>query len=498
MIQLPEVKQIDIASPIANYYALQRQSRQDETRDRMLQDQSEISRMRLDEYKAESPQRALQAKLKALESDTKLAEYGKSLMGAIDTSLPDDEFNQQALRSVYEYTQTLQSPQYGFSPDEANKVAEFIVKSGGATKNAVKQIQIKQGIIEPEKSQIVDGQVVTLSGDKGTAKPIENFVDSGKQQVVGNKLVTYKKDGSTTVTNIAGLDKEEKDKIQQQIINGQLVTIKNGVPQPVQEIPGLVTATEENTASDKAEATQIAGAIMRGEQPPEMSGMGRTRLGAMVKAELSRNKYDLTEASLDYAGQKRFISTLNGPQQTRLRQAVDFTKESLDIVEDLAKEWNGGKFAPLNKVNLIAAKNGAYGEKAASIATRLESQVNDMASELGTVYKGGNSSTDESLRLAASNLKAEWSEKVLLDNVAQVRKNLQLRENSLKSIKASGMSGDTSFSTRGEEEKKTTADTTTPKPPKQLDASTAKQYLQKANGDKAKARELAKQDGYTF
>lgn len=188
------------------------------------------------------------------------------------------------------------------------------------------------------------------------------------------------------------------------------------------------------TMSDKGKsndpASSIADAIIAGEQPPVLTGL--YRMAGPVRAALAAKHYDLTHATEDWTATQKYLSSLNGSQQLRLRQAVDFTHDSLDVVEELANEWKAGGFPLLNRAKLTAARNGALGAKAQSIATRLESQISDLVSELGTVYKGGNSSTDESLKLAAQNLRSEWSLPTLLDNVNQVRRNLEIRRNSLR------------------------------------------------------------------
>lgn len=185
----------------------------------------------------------------------------------------------------------------------------------------------------------------------------------------------------------------------------------------------------------------IAGAIMNGDQPPDLTGLYKQ--GAHVRAELAKQGYNLTDAKEDWQAQQKYIATLNGPQQVRLRQAVDFAFHSLPIIKGLAQEWKAGNYPALNSVQLEAAKHGAMGQDAQRIATQLSSQIADMTSELGTVYKGGNSSTDESLRLAGENLKANWSEETLLAGIELVGKNLQIRRNSINS--GSPMGAGTSY-----------------------------------------------------
>jgi hypothetical protein len=188
-------------------------------------------------------------------------------------------------------------------------------------------------------------------------------------------------------------------------------------------------------------AKEVAAAIIRGEQPPTLTGMYGKSMD--VRAELARNKFDLTKAQSDWDAMKKHISTLNGPQQERLRQAISFTTDSLDNIENLYKEWTAKgyntQFKTLNKATLKAAKQ--FGGEAGSVAQQLEAQINDLASELGTVYKGGNSSTDESLKLAAENLKGEWNELTFKRALQQVRQNLTIRRNSIMNSQSVTPSG---------------------------------------------------------
>jgi hypothetical protein len=51
---------------------------------------------------------------------------------------------------------------------------------------------------------------------------------------------------------------------------------------------------------------------------------------------------------------------------------------------------------------------------------------------MGTVYKGGNNSTDESLKLAAKNLSEDWNDQTFNDALKRIRESLGYAENSLK------------------------------------------------------------------
>jgi hypothetical protein len=207
-------------------------------------------------------------------------------------------------------------------------------------------------------------------------------------------------------------------------------------------------ALQVNTAAPGATANDpkdIAKAIIRGEQPPTVTGLYRN--AGPVRAELARAGFNLQKAESDWKAVQKHLSTLNGAQQERLRQAVTFTYDSLDNIESLYEQWK--KLGPnsgikvFNRAALATAKQ-LPGE-AGSVAQALEAQINDLTSELGTVYKGGNASTDETLRLAAENLKADWNDVTFKRGIQQIRTNLGIRKNSILNSQPAGVSQDSPY-----------------------------------------------------
>lgn len=166
-----------------------------------------------------------------------------------------------------------------------------------------------------------------------------------------------------------------------------------------------------------------------------------------IAAGLKRAGYNQAQAESDWKATQKHLATLNGAQQERLRQAITFTSDSTDVIEKLYDEWKQvGSTSGLklfNRASLATAKQ--LPGKAGATATALEAQINDLTSELGTVYKGGNSSTDESLKLAASNLKADWNEQTFKKALGLIRTNLRLRKNSITSSQAAGVSADSPY-----------------------------------------------------
>jgi len=198
-------------------------------------------------------------------------------------------------------------------------------------------------------------------------------------------------------------------------------------------------ATKKQEREDHVSA--VAEGIASGNQPPDLSRL--YGMSAEVRAALQKKGYNLTQATQDWKATERWLSTLNSPVQLRMRQATEFAKESLDLIDnpekpgedligELGQHISRSKFKVFNKAAIAAAKNGLLGEEAAGAATRLDSQIRDLQSELATVYKGGNSPTDLGLKSAMDMLSSDWSDKVLRQAVDLARKNLSIRLNSIR------------------------------------------------------------------
>jgi hypothetical protein len=188
------------------------------------------------------------------------------------------------------------------------------------------------------------------------------------------------------------------------------------------------------------DAHDIAQAIISGEQPPTLTGLYRN--AAPVRAELARQHFNLQQAESDWKAVQKHLTTLNGAQQERLRQSVSFAYDSLDQIDNLYGQWKKlagpSGFKIINKANLAASAQ-LPGETGA-VAQNLVALINDFTSEMGTVYKGGNSSTDETLRLASGNLKADWNDETFTRAVKQLKTTLGIRRSSIVHSQAAGVS----------------------------------------------------------
>jgi hypothetical protein len=181
--------------------------------------------------------------------------------------------------------------------------------------------------------------------------------------------------------------------------------------------------------------------IKEGKASPVLSNYS-FRDRTAIAAGLQREGFNQAGAERDWKAINRHLSTLNGAQQERLRQSVTFAYDSLPVLDDLYKRWQklgpDSGFKVFNRASMQTAKQ-LPGE-AGAVATALDTEIADFTSELGTVYKGGNASTDSSLALAAKNLSGDWNEDTFKEGLKLARTNLGIRRNSILTSEPAGVS----------------------------------------------------------
>ena len=197
------------------------------------------------------------------------------------------------------------------------------------------------------------------------------------------------------------------------------------------------------------DAKEIADAIENGDQPPTLTGLYRN--AGPVRAELARRGVPLAKMETDWKATQRYMATLNGPQQVRLRQSIYSASGLLDKVEGLYDEWSRlaptSGFKTLNKGALVAMKN--LPGRAGAVASALDTQISELTADLGNIYMGGNSPTDQALKLGAMALKSEWNDETFREGVKQAKLNVGIRRNSIQHGSPAGTSQDSTYYPQG-------------------------------------------------
>lgn len=222
--------------------------------------------------------------------------------------------------------------------------------------------------------------------------------------------------------------------------------------QQMQAVPGVNAPQAPKTIGGlpvgspaAIQSKAIGDGIIDGTMPPDSLGKF-SHYTAPVMAYLKDNGYDLSKAQMQILAEKKHVASLNGTQQTRIRQNLDTLQHSLERVQELADEWKGTGVPAFNAATINLAMQGGLGEKAQSLATLLHAQVNDIDAEIAGVYMGGNSPTDHALEVASSNLRADWSQQTFDDAVNQIRINAGFRRQALENVGAAGVGNDNPYS----------------------------------------------------
>lgn len=211
-------------------------------------------------------------------------------------------------------------------------------------------------------------------------------------------------------------------------LNGQAI---DNAATRVRPIPPAQTG---NAEQEQGNAKTVAAGIIAGDTAPSiLEGTRGTAQGLALMAEIKRQGGDSDKILRNWMATKGAIRALDSNQQVRLAEVINKASSSLDKLDELNQQWsdNASRWGikALNRASLTAAQNGVYGPEAASVATRLDSQIADVTSELGQSVMGGNSPTDHALSLASKNLSSDWTQPVLSDAIKQVRYNLNLAQN---------------------------------------------------------------------
>jgi hypothetical protein len=222
----------------------------------------------------------------------------------------------------------------------------------------------------------------------------------------------------------------------------QYVPATDTTPEHWMDVGAAPIQHTSNASASPSDAKDIADAIERGDQAPTMQGL--YRMGAPVRGELARRGFNLANAQSDWTATQKYLSSLNGPQQLRVHQAVSTAGDSLDKIDSLYKEWQDA--VPLgtsgvkayNHAALIASKN--LPGRAGAVAQALDSNIADLTSDLAVVYMGGNSPSDKAIGLAKENLSSDWNKETFEEGIKQAHLNIGIRSNSMKNGLPSGVS----------------------------------------------------------
>jgi len=186
--------------------------------------------------------------------------------------------------------------------------------------------------------------------------------------------------------------------------------------------------------------------IIEGKLTPDL-GKYSFRDRTALAGRLQRSGFNQTKMLTEWGAVQKYMTSANSATQLRLRQAVEKIGPHTDLIEGLYSQLEKKRlptgFKIWNSAALAAARN-LPGETGA-LATNLEGQINDLAAELGNVYMGGNTPTDQAMKQARTNLSTEWNPETFHMAVQLIKKNVVLRRNAIRFTGPAGIPTDSPY-----------------------------------------------------
>jgi hypothetical protein len=191
-----------------------------------------------------------------------------------------------------------------------------------------------------------------------------------------------------------------------------------------------------STDPDSVEA--ITQGVIDGTIPPDLKGFYRFK--PLVVAELAKRGHDLTKSSSEYAAYQRQLSTLNGNQQTKLRQDVTRIPDVLELADEQYEKLSAlvpqSRAKPFNEAVMKVAQN--MGGEAGAAANNLSAAVNELVALQASIYMNGNTPTEQAIQLAKHNLIATVDKVGWKAAKAQVLRNAKISAHALAATGPAG------------------------------------------------------------
>lgn len=192
----------------------------------------------------------------------------------------------------------------------------------------------------------------------------------------------------------------------------------NNATQTVKPIEG--SANSDNTPVD-----QIADAIIKGDQPPTLTGLYKQ--GAGVRAALARKGFNLETAQLEDARIRQQVKSLNGVQNTKFITLAGTVQQEIDRVGDLADQLDQGGIPKLNYLKLQAYAQTNGNSQQGQLTAKYLTAVNNLKETFAQASNGGYAPTDPAWKLADQQVNGDYGRDQLKASLGEVRRAVGMR-----------------------------------------------------------------------
>lgn len=213
-------------------------------------------------------------------------------------------------------------------------------------------------------------------------------------------------------------------------LTGNRYATRNPLTGELTPLPESVGGGNSADASVKS----IGDSIISGKQPPVLTGLGQGKTAAAVKAYLADQGFDLTKANLDWESAHKQVLSLNGPQMVRYAGLTKSVVNTIDEVNNLAKEMNNSGLTAFNAAKLATLVNTAGNTKEGQLASKYLAAVNTLKEEFANLAQGGYAPTEAAWGLANSQINANYGVDQLNSSLNEVQRLLNYRLNGIPNM----------------------------------------------------------------
>ena len=180
----------------------------------------------------------------------------------------------------------------------------------------------------------------------------------------------------------------------------------------------------------------IAKAIESGHQPPTLTGM--YRMAPMVKSQLEKDGFNLSQATLEYDAAHKQVLSLNGPQMLKFVGLANTVDNTIDRVQVLASQLKNSGIPLLNQLKLQGLINAEGNTPRGQLAAAYLSDVNTLKEEFANLANGGYAPTEPAWKLANEQINGNYGVQELGASLGEVQRLIRYRMQGIPNIQSLG------------------------------------------------------------
>ena len=188
--------------------------------------------------------------------------------------------------------------------------------------------------------------------------------------------------------------------------------------------------------SNTGPVKEIKGAIERGEQPPELTGLYKYAAG--VRAGLAADGFDLAKANIEWQRAKKQVASLNSTQMQKFAGLSDSVSNTINEVNDLAGQMKQSGITALNRLNLEYLANVKGNSPEGLLAIKYITAVGTLKEEFANLANGGYAPTEPAWALANKQINENYGVDELNASLIEIQRLINYRKNAMPGFATMG------------------------------------------------------------